>query len=169
MAWPAAPPGRRIARLPRSAPTKLCHQIGSDLVVRLADHRPDRGADAGARGAERFHRGDGRLDHAGERAAPAGMRGADHAGVRVGEQHRAAVRGRGRNREPRHLRHDRVGARTRVRRPGLIAQRRRWANGSGRGSANCPAGSRARPPCGRGSRRRVPAQSLEPMPPLRLA
>src|SRR5580704_1635206 len=53
-------------------------QIGSDLVVLLADHRSNNGKSLLRARAKIFHCGDGRLHHAGERASPAGMRSADH-------------------------------------------------------------------------------------------
>ena len=96
-------------------------ELGTDLVVRLADHRAGRGDDVRRASApQRFHRGDGRLDHAGERAAPAGMRGADHARAR--RPRTGSVRSPRSRRRPqaRRSRHQRIGARPRVRRPRLL-------------------------------------------------
>ena len=87
-------------------------EIGTDFIVVLTDHRPERRTDAAARGAEPLHGGDGRFDHARQRAAPAGMRGADDARVRIGEQHRPAIGGADPDRKPGHAGHDGVGARS---------------------------------------------------------
>src|ERR1043165_3267542 len=73
---------------------KARDEFRADLVIALADRRPERRRDVFARRAQRLHRGNRRLDHAGERAAPAGMRRADDARLGVGEQQGPAVRGR---------------------------------------------------------------------------
>ena len=74
-------------------------------------------------GAEPLHRRDRRLDHAGERAAPAGMRGADHAGARIGQQHRPAIRSGDADGERPHAGDDGIGARPRVAGPGRFGDR----------------------------------------------
>src|ERR1043166_6289732 len=93
---------QRVARAARLREEAFVVAIGArepfdeftaHLVVRLPDHRPKRGTNAAALCAERLHRGDRRFEHAGERAFPSGMRRADHAGLRIGEEDRAAVRG----------------------------------------------------------------------------
>src|SRR5947209_12826985 len=77
------------------AGVEALNELRPDLIVGLPDQRADRGRDARARSAELFHRRDRRLEYAGEGAFPARMRSADHAGLRVREQDRAAVRGGG--------------------------------------------------------------------------
>src|SRR5262249_31520280 len=69
-------------------------EIGADLIVALADHRAEPGADLAALGAKPLHGIDRRFDDPGERAAPAGMRRSDDAGLRVGKEDRPAI-GRG--------------------------------------------------------------------------
>src|SRR5512144_2793831 len=55
-------------------------EIRPDLVVALADHRTEDGADLTAGGAEALHRVDRCLYNSGKRPAPAGMRRPDDAG-----------------------------------------------------------------------------------------
>ena len=50
--------GREEARVAAIGGDELFNQVGADLVVRLADHRPGGRDDAAARGAELFHRRD---------------------------------------------------------------------------------------------------------------
>src|ERR1700716_162349 len=61
-----------------------------DLVVRLANHRPERSHHAGAIGSAPPHRRNRAFENPGRGAAPAGMGGADDPGLLVGEQHGAA-------------------------------------------------------------------------------
>src|SRR5262249_56831920 len=63
-----------------------------DLVVRLANHRPERCDDAVAAGTAPFHGRDRRLEHPGRGAAPARMGGADHPGPPLPPPDRAAIR-----------------------------------------------------------------------------
>src|SRR5262249_10844929 len=69
-------------------------EFGSDLVIRLADGRPERDRNARTVGAAPLHGRDRRFEDAGGGAAPAGMGDPDDAGRFVGEQHGAAVGGR---------------------------------------------------------------------------
>ena len=110
---------REEARVVRVGRHELLHQLGADLVARLVDHRPGRRDDARARSAEPLHLDDGCLQHAAERAAPAGVRRADHLRLRVGEQHRSAIRGRDADRQCLLARHDGVGMRPRLVAPRL--------------------------------------------------
>ena len=64
---------------------KAVYQVGTDLVIGLPDHRPQRRVNAFARRAELFHRRDRGLDDAKQRATPAGMDGADHPVLLVDE------------------------------------------------------------------------------------
>src|SRR5262249_25647214 len=68
-------------------------EFGADLVIRLADGRPERDRNARAVGAAPLHGGDRRFEDAGGGAAPAGMGDPDDAGRFVGEQDGAAVGG----------------------------------------------------------------------------
>src|SRR5262249_52589067 len=77
---------------------ELRHELRSDLVVRLPDHRTECRHDARALGAATLHCRDRRFRDAGERTAPARMRGTDYARLRVGEQDWSAVGGAHRDR-----------------------------------------------------------------------
>ena len=73
---------------------------------------------AGAVSATTFHRRKGCFRDPGERAAPASVRGADHAGLSVGEQDRAAVRGGHADRKACNFSHDRISVRRGLTCPG---------------------------------------------------
>src|SRR3954468_24306979 len=60
-------PARRIAG------AEAFYELRPDLIVRLADQRPDRRRDPRSRRAELLHRGNCRLDDTGQRTFPAGM------------------------------------------------------------------------------------------------
>src|SRR5262249_52723750 len=85
-------------------------EFGPDLVIRLADGRPERDRNARAVGPAPLHGRDRRFEDAGGGAAPAGMGDGDDAGRFVGEQDGAAVGGGDADGQPRHGSHDRVGA-----------------------------------------------------------
>ena len=96
-------------------------ELRADLVVRLADHRPERGADA-ARCAPSFSIAAIVASSTPVSAPlPSGVRRADHTGLRVGEQDRPAVRRGDADRQTRHACDDRVGARGVLARPRLSA------------------------------------------------
>ena len=89
-------------------------QVRPDLVARLGDAGADRGDHPRAGGAEPLHRRDRRFQHARSSSSPAGMGGADHAGLRVGEEHRRAIPGDDAERDAGPARHHRVRRRPRA-------------------------------------------------------
>ena len=120
MAWPGRAAGAKKRSLAASAAVKRSTNSGADLVVRLADHRAERGADA-ARCAPSFSIA---AIVASSTPVSAPFQPACAAPItpalRVGEQDRAAVGGGDADREARHARDDRVGARRILARPWLL-------------------------------------------------
>src|SRR5215467_3116898 len=93
--------------------------IGSGLVVWLPDHWTQRRDHSLPCGAETLHGSDGLISHTRERAPPARVGGPDDTGLRIREQHRAAIRRRDADGESRDPGYDSVGAWPRIRPPGL--------------------------------------------------
>ena len=74
--------------------------VGTDLVAVRPDGGADPGDDVGRAGAQALHGGQGRGGHPGHGAAPARVHAGEHAGHRVVQHDRHAVRGQDREHHP---------------------------------------------------------------------
>ncbi len=100
MAWPGRSAELEKAVVGRICVGELTYEIGAHLVGALADRRPKDGHDLVAPGAQTLHCGDGALEHPVQRSTPARMGRADDVHVGIGEQDRAAIGRRDRQRQP---------------------------------------------------------------------